>query len=234
VKPSLRAKLERTLVRLDELNGLLAAENATRDLGQFKNLSREYAEAAGLATLYARYRQAEADAQAAQDMAGDAAMKGFADEELKGARAEMQRLEAEVQKALLPHDPNDERSIFLEVRAGTGGDESTLFAGDLLRMYTRFAEREGWPVELISESPSELGGFKEVIVRIGAQGAYSRLKFESGAHRVQRVPATEAQGRIHTSACTVAVLPEAAALDDVVLRWAAANVTCTSGPERAT
>jgi peptide chain release factor 1 len=217
VKPSLRAKLERTLVRLDELNGLLAAENATRDLGQFKNLSREYAEAAGLATLYARYRQAEADAQAAQDMAGDAAMKGFADEELKGARAEMQRLEAEVQKALLPHDPNDERSIFLEVRAGTGGDESTLFAGDLLRMYTRFAEREGWPVELISESPSELGGFKEVIVRIGAQGAYSRLKFESGAHRVQRVPATEAQGRIHTSACTVAVLPEAAALDDVVL-----------------
>jgi peptide chain release factor 1 len=217
VKPSLRAKLERTLVRLDELNGLLAAENATRDLGQFKNLSREYAEAAWLATLYARYRQAEADAQAAQDMAGDAAMKGFADEELKGARAEMQRLEAEVQKALLPHDPNDERSIFLEVRAGTGGDESTLFAGDLLRMYTRFAEREGWPVELISESPSELGGFKEVIVRIGAQGAYSRLKFESGAHRVQRVPATEAQGRIHTSACTVAVLPEAAALDDVVL-----------------
>ncbi|MDH5578135.1 MAG: peptide chain release factor 1, partial [Betaproteobacteria bacterium] len=163
------------------------------------------------------YRQAEADAQAAQDMAGDAAMKGFADEELKGARAEMARLEGELQKQLLPRDPNDERSIFLEVRAGTGGDESGLFAGDLLRMYTRYAERQGWPVELISESPSELGGYKEVIVRIGAQGAYSRLKFESGAHRVQRVPATEAQGRIHTSACTVAVLPEAQALDDVVL-----------------
>jgi peptide chain release factor 1 len=150
-------------------------------------------------------------------MAGDAAMKGFADEELKGARAEMQRLEAEVQKLLLPRDPNDERSIFLEIRAGTGGDESGLFAGDLLRMYTRHAERQGWPVELISESPSELGGYKEVIVRIGAQGAYSRLKFESGAHRVQRAPATESQGRIHTSACTVAVLPEALALDDVVL-----------------
>jgi len=217
VKPTLRAKLERTLVRLEELNRLLAAEDATRDLGQFKNLSREYAEASGLAALYARYRQAEADAQAAQDMAGDAAMKGFADEELKGARAQMQRLEDELQRQLLPRDPNDERSIFLEVRAGTGGDESALFAGDLLRMYTRYAERQGWPVELISESPSELGGYKEVIVRIGAQGAYSRLKFESGAHRVQRVPATEAQGRIHTSACTVAVLPEAEALDDVVL-----------------
>ena len=214
---TLRSRLERAVVRLEELNGLLAAEDATRDLQQFKRLSREHAEIAGLADLYARYRRAEADAEAAKDMAGEASMKGFADEELKSARAEMARLEAELQKSLLPKDPNDERNLFLEVRAGTGGDESALFAGDLLRMYTRYAERRGWPVELISESPSELGGFKEVVVRIAGQGAYSRLKFESGGHRVQRVPETEAQGRIHTSACTVAVLPEADAVNDVVL-----------------
>jgi peptide chain release factor 1 len=217
VNATLRARLERAVVRLEELNGLLAAEGATRDLEQFRKLSREHAEMSELAELLARYRRAEGDAQAAKDMAGEAAMKGFADEELKAARAEMERLEAELQRRLLPRDPNDERAIFLEVRAGTGGDESALFAGDLLRMYTRYAERQGWPVELISESPSELGGYKEVVVRIGGSGAYSRLKFESGGHRVQRVPATEAQGRIHTSACTVAVLPEVDEVDDVVL-----------------
>ena len=129
----------------------------------------------------------------------------------------MDKLEAELQKALLPNDPNDERNIFLEVRAGTGGDESALFAGDLFRMYTRYAERQRWQVEVISESPSELGGYKEVIARIVGQGAYSKLKFESGGHRVQRVPETETQGRIHTSACTVAVLPEADEVGDVVL-----------------
>jgi peptide chain release factor 1 len=129
----------------------------------------------------------------------------------------MERLEAELQKALLPKDPNDERNLFVEVRAGTGGDESALFAGDLFRMYTRFAERKGWQVEIISESPSELGGYKEVIARLVGQGAFSKLKFESGGHRVQRVPKTEAQGRIHTSACTVAVLPEADSIDKVVL-----------------
>jgi len=144
-------------------------------------------------------------------------MKAFADDELRVARAAMEQLEAELQRQLLPKDPNDERSIFLEIRAGTGGDESALFAGDLLRMYTRYAERQGWQVEIISESTSGLGGFKEVIARIAGQGAYSALKFESGGHRVQRVPQTEAQGRIHTSACTVAVLPEADAIDDVVL-----------------
>jgi peptide chain release factor 1 len=217
VNATLRARLERAAGRLEELNGLLAAEDAARDMEQFKRLSREYAELSGLHALYERYLKAEADAQAAKDMAGDAALKGFADEELKSARAEMERLEAELHKSLLPKDPNDDRAIFLEVRAGTGGDESALFAGDLLRMYTRYAERQGWPVELISESPSELGGYKEVVVRVGGQGAYSRLKFESGGHRVQRVPETEAQGRIHTSACTVAVLPEADAVDDVVL-----------------
>jgi peptide chain release factor 1 len=157
-------------------------------------------------------------------MGGDAAMKSFADEELKSARATMERLAAELQQALLPKDPNDERNTFIEVRAGTGGDESGLFAGDLFRMYARYAERQGWQVEIISESASELGGYKEVIARITGQGVYSKLKFESGGHRVQRVPETEAQGRIHTSACTIAVLPEADAINEVVLNPAELRV----------
>jgi peptide chain release factor 1 len=203
--------------RLSELDGLLAAENATRDLEQFKRLSREHAEISSLVSLFNNYLQVERDAAEAREMVADPAMKAYADEELKKARAAMERLEAELQTALLPKDPNDERNLFIEVRAGTGGDESALFAGDLFRMYTRYAERKGWQVELISESPSELGGYKEVIARIAGQGAFSRLKFESGGHRVQRVPRTEAQGRIHTSACTVAVLPEADTIDEVVL-----------------
>jgi peptide chain release factor 1 len=142
-------------------------------------------------------------------------MKALAEEELHAARARMVTLEDDLQRLLLPRDPNDERNVFLEIRAGTGGDESALFAGDLLRMYLRFAERNRWKTEMISESASDLGGYKEVIVRIEGQGAYSKLKFESGGHRVQRVPATEAQGRIHTSACTVAVLAEADEIDDV-------------------
>jgi peptide chain release factor 1 len=210
-------KLDGMAARLSELDGLLAAENATRDLEQFKRLSREHAEVSSLASLFQNYLQAERDAAEARELAADPAMKAYADEELKKARAALERLEAELQAALLPKDPNDERNLFIEVRAGTGGDESALFAGDLFRMYTRYAERKGWPVELISESPSELGGYKEVIARIVGQGAFSRLKFESGGHRVQRVPKTEAQGRIHTSACTVAVLPEADTLDEVVL-----------------
>jgi peptide chain release factor 1 len=217
VKATLRAKLDSLVARLEELNRLLAAEDATHNLEQFRNLSREHAELASIVVLYERYRQAERDADAAREMAADAQMKAFADEELKSARIRMEALEGELQQALLPKDPNDERNIFLEVRAGTGGDESALFAGDLLRMYLRYAERQRWQVEIISESPSELGGYKEVIARIVGQGAYSKLKFESGGHRVQRVPATEAQGRIHTSACTVAVLPEADAVNDVVL-----------------
>ena len=148
-------------------------------------------------------------------MQQDPEMKEFAQEEIEAAKLRMENLESDLQKMLLPKDPNDERNIFLEIRAGTGGDESALFAGDLLRMYTRFAERNRWQVEMISESASDLGGYKEVIVRIVGHGAYSKLKFESGGHRVQRVPATEAQGRIHTSACTVAVMPEADELDDV-------------------
>jgi peptide chain release factor 1 len=217
VKDSLRAKLDSLAARLEEVNRLLAAETATRDMEQFKRLSREHAELSGLVELYERFRGSERDAAAARDMAGDPALRSFAEDELRAARTAMERLEAELQKVLLPRDPNDERNIFLEIRAGTGGDESALFAGALFRMYTRYAERQGWQVEIISESPSELGGYKEVIARIIGQGAYSKLKFESGGHRVQRVPETEAQGRIHTSACTVAVLPEADAIDDVVL-----------------
>jgi peptide chain release factor 1 len=224
VKPTVRAKLDSLVGRLNDLNGLLASENATRDMEQFRKLSREHAELSGLASLYERWLQAERDAQAAKEMAGDTAMKAFADEELKSARASMERFEAELQKALLPKDPNDERNIFLEVRAGAGGDESALFAGEVFRMYARYAERQRWQVEIISESPSELGGYKEVIARIAGQGAYSKLKFESGGHRVQRVPETEAQGRIHTSACTVAVLPEYDAIDDVVLNPAELRV----------
>ncbi|HEY8069085.1 MAG TPA: peptide chain release factor 1 [Burkholderiales bacterium] len=217
MKPSLRAKLDSQARRLEELNRLLSAEKAARDMDEFRKLSREHSELTALAGLYGRYQDAERDAAAARDMASDPSMKGFADEEMKTAQAAMGRLEAELQAALLPRDPNDDRNIFLEVRAGTGGDESGLFAGDLFRMYTRYAERQGWKVELISESPSELGGFKEVVARIAGQGAYSKLKFESGGHRVQRVPETETQGRIHTSACTVAVLPEADAVGEVVL-----------------
>jgi peptide chain release factor 1 len=217
VKASLRSKLESLSARLGELERLLSAEHATRDMAEFRRLSREHAELSGVVALYGRYARAERDADAAREMAADPAMKGFAEEELKSARAAMESLEAALRQALLPKDPNDEKNTFLEIRAGTGGDESALFAADLLRMYTRYAERRGWQVELIAESPSELGGYKEVIARIVGQGAYSRLKFESGGHRVQRVPETEAQGRIHTSACTVAVLPEADALGEVVL-----------------
>jgi peptide chain release factor 1 len=209
VNPRLRTKLDNMVGRLGDLNALLAAENATKDMEQFKRLSREHAEVSDVVALFQQYRQAEGDAEAARELE--------LDEELKSARAKMERLEAQLQKTLLPKDPNDDRNLFIEVRAGTGGDESALFAGDIFRMYTRYAERRGWQVEIISESVSELGGFKEVIARLVGQGAYSRLKFESGGHRVQRVPKTEAQGRIHTSACTVAVLPEADAVNEVVL-----------------
>ena len=215
MNPRLRAKLDSLVGRLGDLERLLAAENATRDMEQFRRLSREHSEVSNISCSLSRpIGRRNATRHEARDLAADAAMKVYADEELKKARAAMERLEAELQKALLPKDPNDERNLFVEVRAGTGGDESALFAGDLFRMYTRFAERKGWQVEIISESASELGGYKEVIARIVGQGAFSRLKFESGGHRVQRVPKTEAQGRIHTSACTVAVLPEADAIED--------------------
>jgi len=166
---------------------------------------------------YREWQSAERDLATAQDLAADPETKAYAEEEAKSAKAAMERLEEDLQRLLLPRDPNDERNVFLEIRAGTGGDESALFAGDLFRMYARFAERNRWKVELVSESPGDMGGFKEVIARIAGERVYARLKFESGGHRVQRVPATEAQGRIHTSACTVAVLPEADPIADITI-----------------
>ncbi len=217
MKTSIRDKLEFLTRRLAELDAVLSSETATRDMDAYRRLSREHAEIGPVAALYADYRKAEAARQSAQAMLADPEMKALAEEEVRDCREAMARLEDELQRALLPKDPNDERNLFLEIRAGTGGDESALFAGDLFRMYARYAERQRWKVEVISQNPSDLGGYKEAILRIVGNGAYSKLKFESGGHRVQRVPATETQGRIHTSACTVAVLPEADELAEVVI-----------------
>ena len=217
MKESIAAKLRQLTLRLEELNGLLSSENATASMDNYRKLTREHAEITPVVELYKLYRQSEDDMRAAEEMAADPAMREFAETEIKEARARLEKFEADLQKELLPKDPNDERNIFLEIRAGTGGDESALFSADLFRMYTRYAERKKWQVEIMSQSQSELGGYKEVIARIAGQGAYSKLKFESGGHRVQRVPTTETQGRIHTSACTVAVLPEVDAVADVVL-----------------
>ena len=217
MKASIAAKLDQLARRLEELNGFLATEQATRDLAEFRRLSREHAEITPIVERFNRYRAAESDRAAATEMLADPEMKAFAEAEAREAAERMTALAPELQRLLLPKDPNDERNIFLEIRAGTGGDESALFAGDLFRMYSRYAERHRWPVEVISASPSDLGGFREAILRIAGQGAYSRLKFESGGHRVQRVPATETQGRIHTSAATVAVMPEPDEVGDVEL-----------------
>src|SRR4249920_595891 len=217
MKASIAAKLAQLSARLEELNQLLSSENVTADLDNYRRLSREHAEISPVVKLYEKHRAAEQEVHDAQTMISDPEMKELADAEIREGKQKLVRIEAELQRRLLPRDPNDDRNIFLEVRAGTGGDESALFAGDLIRMYSRYAERHGWRVEVVSQSPSEVGGYKEIIARIIGQGAYSKLKFESGGHRVQRVPATETQGRIHTSACTVAVLPEASAVGDVVL-----------------
>jgi peptide chain release factor 1 len=217
MKPSIAAKLESLTRRLGEVSDILSAEAATRDMEQYRRLSKEHSELTPVVGLFEQYRQAESDIAAAQDMLADPQMRTYAEAEIKSGKEKLGELETELQKLLLPNDPNDERNIFLEVRAGTGGDESALFAGDLFRMYARFAERNRWQVEIISESTGEVGGYKEIIARIIGQGAYSKLKFESGGHRVQRVPDTETQGRIHTSACTVAVMPEADRIEDVVL-----------------
>ena len=208
MKPFLRQQLARYADRLAELEFLLSREDIMKDMSQFLTLSREHTEVAAVASRWARYQQREADLASARDMLADPDMAEMAQEEVDSASAELTQLETELQRMLLPKDPDDARNAFVEIRAGTGGDESALFAGDLLRMYTRYCERRGWKTELISESPSELGGYKEVVLRVEGDNAYGALKFESGGHRVQRVPATETQGRIHTSACTVAVLPE--------------------------
>jgi peptide chain release factor 1 len=217
MKPSIAKRLQQLTARLHELDSLLSAEDLTRDLDNYRKLTREHAELSPLVALFADFKRAEADFESAQEMLADPEMKEFGEAEIKTARERMGELEDDLRAELLPKDPNDERNTFLEVRAGTGGDESAIFAGDIFRMYARFAERNRWQVEVISQSPSEMGGYKEIIAKIVGQGAYSKLRFESGGHRVQRVPETETQGRIHTSACTVAVMPEADAIDDVVI-----------------
>ncbi|WP_028450311.1 MULTISPECIES: peptide chain release factor 1 [Chitinibacter] len=215
MKPSIQAKLAQLADRLEEVNALLSSEEATRDMEQYRKLNREHSELTPVVELWHEFNRVNADIAAAQDMLSDPDMKELAEEEIKAGKARIEELDLELQKALLPKDPNDERNIFLEIRAGTGGDESALFAADLFRMYSRYAERNRWQVEIMSASESDLGGYKEIIARIAGFGAYSRLKFESGGHRVQRVPATETQGRIHTSACTVAVMPEADELEEI-------------------
>ena len=217
MKPTLLKKLAQLTERLEEMDRLLAVETVVNDMDNYRKLTREHAEISPVVNLYRAYAQTEADLAGAVEMLGDAEMKELAEIEISDSKIRLFDLETRLQSALLPKDANDERNIFLEIRAGTGGDESALFSGDLLRMYLRYAERQRWKVEIISESMSELGGYKEVIVKIIGRGVYSQLKFESGGHRVQRVPTTETQGRIHTSACTVAVMPEADEVAEVNL-----------------
>ncbi len=217
MKPSMITKLANLSERLDEVNRLLSSEDATANMDTYRKLTREHAEITPIVEQYRAFEQTESDIAEAQKMLSDPEMKEFAQEEIETGKAKLETIESELQKLLLPKDPNDEKNIFLEIRAGTGGDESSLFAADLFRMYSRYAERQGWKVEIMSANESEVGGYKEIIAKIEGYGAYSKLKFESGGHRVQRVPDTETQGRIHTSACTVAILPEADEVSDVVI-----------------
>jgi peptide chain release factor 1 len=217
MKASLRQQFERLALRLNELDATLSDPTVAADMKRFRELTREHAEASGLVERFRRYEQRERDLAEAQTLLADPDMADMAREEVAQAQADIERLHGELQAALLPRDPDDARNVFLEIRAGTGGDESTLFAADLARMYLRDAERRGWRTELISESVSDLGGYKEVVFRIEGEEVYAWLKFESGGHRVQRVPATETQGRIHTSSCTVAVMPEADEADEIQL-----------------
>jgi len=215
VKPSIRSKLENLSERLQEISALLSDPDTIADQNRFRALSQEYAELNPVITCFNQYRQTLEDMETAQEMLADPDMCEMAAEELKEAREKQEELEDELQKLLLPKDPNDDKNVYLEIRAGTGGDEAAIFSGDLYRMYSRYAEQQGWQVEVMSENEGEHGGYKEIITRIIGRGAYSKLKFESGAHRVQRVPETESQGRIHTSACTVAVMPEADELEEI-------------------
>ncbi|MBD3609031.1 MAG: peptide chain release factor 1 [Gammaproteobacteria bacterium] len=210
MKESIVRKLEGISERLEEINHLLSDPEIISNQNKFRELSQEHAQITPVVNTFKKYRTTLDDIETANEMLkeGDAELKEMAEEELKTAKEQREVLELDLQKLLLPRDPNDDNNIYLEVRAGTGGDEAAIFAGDLFRMYSKYAEQRRWQVEMISTSEGEHGGYKEVIARIIGTGAYSRLKFESGAHRVQRVPETESQGRVHTSACTVAIMPE--------------------------
>jgi peptide chain release factor 1 len=217
LNPAIETKLQKLVERNAELSALLAKPEVIGDQTRFRQLSREYAEISPVVHQYQNYRQAREELEAARSMLTDAdsSIRDMAQEEMSRIEARIEHLQEDLRKLLLPTDPDDNRNTFLEIRAGTGGTEAALFAADLFRMYSYYAEQRGWKVEIISQSASDLGGYKEIIVRIIGRGAYSRLKFESGGHRVQRIPVTEAQGRIHTSACTVAVMPEADEVDAI-------------------
>ncbi|MCU0930127.1 MAG: peptide chain release factor 1 [Burkholderiaceae bacterium] len=229
MKDSVRQQFERLAMRLAELDAALADPVVVADHARWRQLSREQAEAADVVARYRAHQQRERDLADARELlaasATDAEMAALARDEVAAAEADLARFDAELQAALIPKDPDDARHAFVEIRAGTGGDESALFAGDLARMYLRWCERQGWRTEVLSENASELGGYKELVLRVEGDGAYGRLRFESGGHRVQRVPATESQGRIHTSACTVAVLPEPDETEEVQLNPAHVNKT---------
>lgn len=215
--PTLRRKLEALAERREEIERLLADPQVVADTARFRGLSREFAQLEPVATAMAEEARAKADLAGAEALRADPEMRELAEEEISAAQARLAELDGELALLLVPRDPRDEGNLFLEVRAGTGGDEAAIFAGDLFRMYARYAERQGWKVEVESDNPGEHGGYKEIVARVVGRGAYSKLKFESGTHRVQRVPATESQGRIHTSAATVAIIPEADEVEEVEL-----------------
>ena len=217
MKQSLKHKLSTLSHRFSEINALLSDPDIIAQQNKFRDLSKEYAQLEEVVKCFTHFEQNEKAILAAEHMLteNDAEMQALAQEELNTLKTSQADLETQLQLLLLPKDPNDDRNVFLEIRAGTGGHEAALFSGDLFRMYSRFAETQGWTFSVVSASDGDQGGYKEIIVRIEGQGVYSQLKFESGAHRVQRVPTTEAQGRIHTSACTVAILPEQDSIDEI-------------------
>ncbi|MEN0038530.1 MAG: peptide chain release factor 1 [Cellvibrio sp.] len=217
MKASILEKLDRLKERYEEVSAMLSEADTINNQNKFRDLSKEYAELEPVVQGYQSYLQLLANIEEAKHLLvdGDADMKEMAEEELKECEAQLEPAQLELQKLLLPKDPNDEKNCYLEIRAGTGGDEAAIFSGDLFRMYSRYAENQGWRVEILSQNEGEHGGFKEIISLVSGQGVYSKLKFESGAHRVQRVPETESQGRIHTSACTVAVMPEADEMEEI-------------------
>ena len=222
MKASLVTKLETLTDRHEEVAALLGDSETISDQNKFRDLSREYSELESVVSCYADYTQVRSDVDEAEQMLSDSDpdVQEMAREELETGGERLAALEDQLQTLLLPRDPNDSHNVFLEIRAGTGGDEAAIFAGDLFRMYSRYAESQRWKIEVLSERSGEHGGYKEIITRVEGRDVYANLKFESGAHRVQRVPETESQGRIHTSACTVAVMPEAEAVDEIEINKA--------------
>ncbi|HAT6977016.1 TPA: peptide chain release factor 1 [Legionella pneumophila] len=217
MKKSLELKLQQMLERYEEVGRLLSEASIIADQNQFKSLSKEYAQLEPVSQCYQSYLEAKNNLDSLNELleGDDKDLATMAEEEIDTVRKQIEELDEQLQWHLIPKDPDDERNIYLEVRAGTGGDEAAIFAGDLFRMYSRYAESQGWQIELISASHGEHGGYKEIIAKISGQAVYSQLKFESGAHRVQRVPETESQGRVHTSACTVAIMPEVDEINDI-------------------